>query len=294
MRGFFKVHSRNWLTGGAHFFIAAIAAQAESAAVWPYALGAMAALSFAAWIANYRRLRHVADTPLSNIASAAQGYVEISGRSEPGAVPLLSRLTHLPCLWFQYEVYEKTGDKKWTLHDSDTSDEPFVVRDATAACVIDPRGAEVISSREQTWTSGDFRYTERLLLTQERIYGLGEFATIGGASSILDTHADTGALLATWKRDPATLLSRFDLDRNGRIDLKEWELARRQAQREVESDHRDVRARDGTHVLRKPDDGRLFLLSNYLPDRLRSSYLKWAWIHATVCVAASGVAVALV
>jgi hypothetical protein len=293
MQAYLEVYTRDWITGGAHAFIVVIAAQSDSVAVWPYALGAMSLVSFAAWIASYRRLRRIADTPLSNIASAAQGYVEISGRSEVGATPLLSRLTHLPCLWFQYEVYEKTRDDKWTLSDSGTSDLPFVIRDGTGACVIDPRGAEVVTSREQTWTSGSYRYTERLLLTQERIYGLGEFATVGGASSVLDTNADIGILLAQWKRDPATLLSRFDLDKNGRIDLKEWELARRQARRQVETGHRDIRAQEGTNVLRKPADGRLFIVSNYLPDRLQRNYLTWAWVHAVFCVGASGIAIAL-
>ncbi len=287
----FKV--RNWLSGGAHFFIVAVAAQFDTPAVWPYALFAMSGVSFAAWIANYRRLRHVADTPLSNIASAAQGYVEIGGRSEAGPAPLLSQLTQLPCLWFQFEVYEKSGDDNWSLQDSGTSDEPFLIRDATGACVIDPRGAEVITSREQTWTKGSYRYTERLLLPMERIYGLGEFATVGGANSPLATDIDIGNLLAEWKRDPATLLSRFDLDKSGSIDLKEWELARRQARREVEAGHRNIRESEGTHILRKPQDDRLFLLSNYLPDRLQSSYARWAWGHAIFCIATSGVAVAV-
>jgi hypothetical protein len=293
MQAFLAVNTRNWFTGGAHFLILAFAAQADSAAVWPYALAAMSAVSFAAWIASYRRLRRIADTPLSNIATAAQGYVEISGRSEAGATPLLSQLTHMPCLWYQYEVYEKSSDNKWALRDTGTSDAPFAVRDATGTCVIDPRGAEVVTSREQTWTEGGYRYTERLLLAPERIYGLGEFVTIGGASSLLDTNADVGAMLAQWKRDPAKLLSRFDLDKNGSLDLKEWELARRQARREVESAHNDARARDATNVLRKPADDRLFVLSNYIPERLRRRYAMWAWIHAIVCVAASGLAIAL-
>lgn len=289
----FGFNNRNWLSGGAHLFIVAAAAQFDSPAIWPYALFAMSGVSFAAWIANYRRLRHIADTPLSNIASAAQGYVEIAGRSEAGATPLLSRLTHLPCMWFQFEVYEKSGDDNWSLQDSGASNEPFIVRDASGACIVDPRGAEIITSHEQTWTSGNFRYTERLLLAQERIYGIGEFATVGGSGSVLDGNADVGALLAAWKQDPATLLSRFDLDKNGRIDFKEWELARRQARREIEGSHRDILASEGIHMLRKPQDGRLFLISNYLPDRLQLNYLRWAWGHAIVCIGASGGAVAL-
>jgi len=284
---------RNWLSGGAHFCIIAVAAQIDSPAVWPYALFAMSGVSFAAWVGNYRRLRRIADTPLSNIATAAQGYVEIAGRADPGNTSLLSHLTQLPCLWFQFEVHEKSGDDNWTLRESGTSDTPFAIRDNTGTCVIDPRGAEVVTSHEQTWTSGSYRYVERLLLQQERIYGLGEFATVGGAGSTFDTDADIGALLAVWKRDPATLLSRFDLDKSGSIDLKEWELARRQARREVEAKHRDAQNSAGTNTLRKPHDDRPFLLSNYLPDRLKSNYLRWAWGHAIVCVGASGIAVGL-
>jgi hypothetical protein len=293
MHASLRVHRQDWLSGGAHLLIIAVAAQFDTLAAWPWALAAMAVVSFSAWIAHYQRLRRIADTPLSNIASAAQGYAEIAGTAEAGATPLLSRLTHLPCLWFQYEVYEKSSDGKWTLHESGNSDLPFVLRDATGACGIDPRGAEIVTDREQTWTTGDFRYHERLLLAQERIYGLGEFATVGGAARMLDARADTGALLAAWKREPAKLLERFDLNRDGQINLGEWELARRQAQREVDATHRELRANDGIHILRAPADGRLFLLSNYLPDKLQSRYARWAWFHAFACIAASGLAVAL-
>ena len=86
---------RNWLSGGAHFFIVAVAAQFDSPEVWPYALLAMSGVSFAAWIGNYRRLRRIADTPLSNIGSAAQGYAEIAGRAEAGSAPLQIGRAHV-------------------------------------------------------------------------------------------------------------------------------------------------------------------------------------------------------
>jgi hypothetical protein len=294
MRGWLRVHSANWLTGGAHGLILVAAAQSESPAIWPYALGLMSLISFAAWIGNYRRLRQIADTPLSNIATAAQGYVEISGRAEaPAGTPLLSRLTSLPCVWFHYEVYEKSSDDKWSLQDSGISDDPFVVRDASGQCVVDPEGAEVVCSRKQTWTKGNLRYVEWLLLPREQIYALGDFATIGGADSELDLNADIGALLAEWKKNQPELLKRFDLNQDGTLDLKEWGLARRQALREVEAQHREIRMRDGTHVLRAPADGRLFLVSNYLPARLRLNYLMWAWAHAVIFVGAIGGAFAL-
>lgn len=294
MRGWFRSQSSNWLTGGLHFVILGTAAYANSAAVWPYALGAMSLVSFAAWVGNYRRLRQIADTPPSNIASAAQGYVELSGRAEePGGTPIVSKLTNLPCVWFHYEIEEKSSDDKWSSMESGDSDDPFVVRDATGRCVIDPEGAEVVTSRKQTWTKDQYRYTEWLLLPLDRIYALGEFATIGGPDSDLDLNADISALLAEWKKNQPELLKRFDLNQDGAIDLKEWELARRQARREVEAQQREIRMSDGTHVLRRPADGRLFLISNYLPDKLRNTYLIWSWVHIGIFIGAGGGAFAL-
>ncbi len=294
MRVWLRVRSANWLTGGVHVAILAVAAQAESMAVWPYALGAMSLVSFAAWVGNYRRLRHIADTPLSNIGTAAQGYVEIAGRAEvPGGTPLTSKLTHLPCVWFQYEIYEKSSDDKWSLQDSGISDEPFVVTDASGQCVIDPEGAEVVCSRKQTWTRGGYRYVEWLLLPRELIYALGDFVTVGGANSELNLDADVGALLAEWKKNRPELRKRFDLNQDGTLDLKEWELARRQARREVDARHRDIRTSDGTHVLRAPADERLFLISNCVPAKLRRTYLLWAWAHTVIFIGAGALAFAL-
>ena len=289
-----RLHSANWLTGGIHVFIVAAAAQAESMAVWPYALGAMSIVSFAAWVGNYRRLRHVADTPLSNIATAAQGYVEISGRAEmPGGTPFVAKLSLVPCVWFQYEVYEKSSDDKWSLQDSGISDEPFIVKDGTGQCVIDPENAEVLCSRKETWTRGSYRYTEWLLLPRDLVYALGNFVTVGGANSELNLDADVGSMLATWKKNQPELLKRFDLNQDGKLDLKEWELARRQALREVEVQHREIRMQDATHVLHAPADGRLFLISNYLPAKLRLNYLLWAWTHAVVFIGAGAATFAL-
>ena len=92
-----RTHQPGWLSGAVHFVIIAIAFQAESGEVWPYALLAMSAVSFFAWVANYRRYRHIQDLPTSKVASAAQGYVELFGRTEllPGE-PIVSKLSRSP------------------------------------------------------------------------------------------------------------------------------------------------------------------------------------------------------
>ena len=284
---------RSWLNGGAHFMISGLTLALERPALWPYALLAMAAVSLIAWTGDYRRLRRIADTPASNIATAAQGYVEISGHCSDDRAPLSAPLSDTTCLWYQYEIREQSGHDEWTLREAGRSDAPFVLTDASGRCEINPVGAEVMTSRVKTWTEGRQRFTERLLLPQERIYALGEFITVGGADSTLDAGADTAQKLAVWKQDQPSLLQRYDLNRDGRIDLQEWELARRQARREVEAEHRRVLASEGTHTLRKPRDGRLYLLSNYLPDHLQKSYMRWAWAHAVFCIGACAAAAAL-
>ncbi|HET7597466.1 MAG TPA: hypothetical protein VFK15_11080, partial [Burkholderiales bacterium] len=63
MAGVFRRHHTDWLTGGIHFLILAVAFQADDPAVWPWALAAMALVSFFAWAANYRRYRQIHDNP---------------------------------------------------------------------------------------------------------------------------------------------------------------------------------------------------------------------------------------
>ena len=69
-----RLHGPAWLSGGLHLFILAGAAQSERPEVWPWALFAMATVSFFAWMANYRRYRQIHDLPTSRVASAAQGW----------------------------------------------------------------------------------------------------------------------------------------------------------------------------------------------------------------------------
>jgi hypothetical protein len=296
MTGAFKFHASEWLTGGAHFLILAFALEADDPAVWPYALAAMSIISFFAWIATYKRYRTIHDLPTSRVASAAQGYVELFGRSEllPGH-PVASRLTGLPCCWYRYYTERKTANDKWEHVDSGISNEHFLLVDASGECVISPEGAEVLSDRKQTWTEGDYRHTEWLLLTKGTLYAIGEFSTASGNITAQDERADVSELLGEWKKDRTRLLERFDLNRDGDIDIKEWELARLEAQREVRQRHSEGRAAvtEGVHLLRKPRDGRLFLLANALPDKLGRRFALWSWLHLLVFFSAGAISLLL-
>ncbi len=290
MIGSSRLHQPGWLSGAAHFIIIVLAVQAESAEVWPFALLAMSLVSFCAWVANYRRYRQINDLPTSKVASAAQGYVELFGRAEmlPGT-PVISRLSSTTCCWYCFEIEEKTSDNKWRTVDSGKSVEYFALIDDTGQCVISPDGAEVLTNDHKSWAHGSHRYNEWLLLPASILYAIGEFGTSTAAAlSARDERSDVGALLTGWKDDPKQLNERFDLNRDGKIDMKEWELARLQAQREVRKHQSEMQSRsiEGTHLLRKPGDGRLFLLANEAPDKLGGRYRFWSALHLVIFIGA--------
>jgi hypothetical protein len=272
------------LTSGTQLALLAIGLQIDAPAGWAFVLAAIAAISFIAWIGAYRRWRAIADTPTSQVASAAQGYAELSGRAENHAgLRTLAYISKLPCCWYRYRIERRKADKKgWTTIDGGESTDSFLLRDETGACTVDPEGAEVLPATRNTWTEGDRRYTEWLVSEGDPLYALGDFATLGGAGVSIDRNEDVGTLLAEWKRDRPQLLARFDLDRDGELSFKEWELARAQAKREIDRIHAELRAAPGVDCMRKPADGRLYLLSNLDPEKLTRKYYGWAWVHLAI------------
>lgn len=281
-----------WLSGICHLVILYLAFEAETPGAWPYALMAMAVVSFFAWAGCYRRYRQIHDVPTSKIASAAQGYVELLGRADmlPGK-PITSRLSRQPCCWYHFQVEEKASDNKWKQIESGTSTDQFLIIDDTGQCIISPESAEVLTHDHKSWTEGSYRYNEWLLLPKGVFYAIGEFSTLSGnpeATTGNDERAELSALLSDWKKDQKRLHERFDLNRDGAIDIKEWEHARMEAHREVRrrQSAEQTRSVDGIHFMRKPRDGRLFLLANEMPDKLGSRYRFWAWVHLIIFLVA--------
>lgn len=284
-----RTHGPWWLTGGAHVAIVIVALESDTPAAWPWALLAICAVSFVAWLGNYRRYRQINDLPTSKVASAAQGYVELVGRGEllEGA-NIISKLSQRPCCWYRYEIEQENSDNKWETIDKGSSTDYFLLVDETGSCVISPDGAEVVTNDHRSWREGSYRYSEWMLPTKTVLYALGEFVTRGGNTpDHADERAEISLLIADWKKDQQTLRQRFDLNQDGTINLKEWELARLQARREV----RKQRATqvnhlvEGVHLLRKPGDQRLFLLANDMPDTLGRHFRWWSWAHLLIGIA---------
>jgi hypothetical protein len=253
------------------------------------ALAATAVYSF--WFAfkSWNKNRVIEDTPTSRVRSAAQGYVELTGR---GVLPADSAnkgpLTGMPCTWWRYKIEERSQfsrSRSWSTIDSGTSTAPFVLDDGTGQCLIDPRGAEVFPGVTTVWygpsawpqgripdgsgvfgwlvdafVTDRYRYTEYRLQAQQPVYAIGAFRSLGGVS-VEDPDGAVSELLREWKKNQAALLARFDTNHDGTLSAGEWDQARLAARKQV----LDSRAADtrppSLNVMEEPTDGRSFLLA---------------------------------
>jgi hypothetical protein len=258
------------------------------------ALAAAAAWGFYSGFKWWRWARLIEDTPTSRIRSAAQGYVEIQGLARlMGGEPIVAPLSRRTCVWWSYRVEERVRDgnrRRWRQVASAVSEHIFLIEDDSGACVVDPDGAEVLPSVRNTWY-GDtphpvagppaargfvgfgsrYRYRESRLDVGATTYAIGWFHSDTGADprSVSD---EVTALLREWKREPRTLLRRFDRDGNGALSLEEWERAREEAHRQVVEERGRRAALPGIHMLTAPRDGRPLLLAAGSAQQLARHY----------------------
>jgi hypothetical protein len=258
---------------------------------WLLAAGLAATAAYSFWYAfkAWAKNRVIEDTPTSRVRSAAQGYVELKGRSLPSADSKnRAPLTGTPCAWWRYKIEQRGGSgrsRSWSTVDSGTSTEPFVLDDDTGQCLVDPNGAEVFPGATDVWygpeawpqvripngtgvlgwlvdhlVTDKYRYTEYRLQAHEPLYAIGAFRSLGGAS-VEDPDDAVVELLREWKRDQATLLSRFDANRDGTLSAAEWDHARAAARAQVQNARAADTRTPSLHVLADPTDGRAFLLA---------------------------------
>ena len=254
---------------------------------WLGALGGVALLALLGWVLALRRRHAITGMATSRIASAAQGYVELHGIGKPLDLnPLQSPLSGGACLWYRYQVERKGSDDKWELVEQAQSQASFVLDDGSGQCLVDPDGAEIVTRHCRRWSTGDYRYVEWTLRQQDSIYVLGNFLTRHPHQG-LDAGAEVRDVLAGWKQDRPGLLKRFDLDRDGEISEREWELARRLARGEVEKKHRELRRQPELHLVEGAPSS-LYLISNHEPGQLARRFLWMALGQLTVFFAALG------
>ena len=284
MRNDFNYRCSNLLASTSQLLLLLAGVRIGTRTGWLFCFSTICVASLLLWAANFRRSRIVADTPTSRVASAPQGYVELFGRAKlHSGTPLISPVSLRTCVWFRYQIEEKSGNE-WRTIEHAMSPDTFVLEDETGQAIIDPDYAEVVTTDKRSWKETDRRYTEWLLTPGAPLYALGEFTTRGGEAGMLDRQADLNALLTEWKADRQGLLERFDLNHDGQIDLKEWQLARQAAQREITRQHKMTRALPGIHVLHKPDDARPLLLANLDPDQMARRYGVWTMLQLLIAI----------
>lgn len=278
------------ITSGAQLLLIFIAIKFNVHIVWQASFGLVAFISLFAWMSALRRLRMVRDTPTSRIASAAQGYVELTGRGRPlPGTTLISKHYGLPCLWYRYKIQRRTGDsRELEMVDEGESTEPFLIDDGSGSCVIDPAGAEILTQHHESWWRDDYLYTEWKLLDIDTLYAIGQFRTCGGNTVETNINEEMKSVLAEWKENMPELHKRFDLNGDGELDMQEWMLARKAARREAEKRMDALHAEPDTHYLLQPKDGRLFLISNMPQEKLANRYWFWVWAHLVIFFGALG------
>jgi hypothetical protein len=276
-----------FLVAGFSFIAFRMRLQAIDTAPWQWLLAAAIGLSLFVALFNYWRLLKITEAPTSTIAAAAQGYIELHGVAST-TQPLKTPYHGIACVWYRASVYANRVDPETNKVDNrllnySESKELFQLQDDSGTCHVNPIGAEVIFVEKHTFYKNDHRYVEEYLPTGKPLYLLGYLDTLHHYNTTGAIDKDTGDLLVAWKKNSQKLLGRFDQNRNGQIDMGEWEIARADARREVEARHQ-MHANNEKYTLAKPADGQLFLISALSPQALRKQYRNWNLAHLAVFV----------
>ena len=229
----------------------------------------------------FHRARLIEDTPTSKVRSASQGYVELFGTAKWLEGPQIhAPLSGQPCAWYSFSVEERShhGKRKWRRINSGASENLFLLQDETGICVIDPEGANVTPSVQETWygskpdrvgnpenmnaalsvltnavsqAGAPYRYTERRLNIEEPLYALGEFKSLGTDYRKELDHS-VRDFLNRLKRDKKQLAA-YDKNQDGTIDQDEWEAARKDAKQAAMQEQLSNPLPKSTHLLKQPE-----------------------------------------
>jgi hypothetical protein len=242
------------------------------------------------WQHGQRRARLIEDIPTSKIASAPQGYVELLGRAvELEEISLVTGLSGTACLWFRCQIAERGGGVR-SSHDfvtgilanffywptgQEESQSCFGIDDGTGCAVVFPYSAEVVTRHRRVWYQGDVRYTEDRIMPGDTLYVLGDFSTHDPGQASFDLMNEVSAQISIWRADQATLLRRFDQNRNGVLDAAEWEAMHAEALRLAKAREAQLQAQPVVHRVMAPDPGFQYLVSSRPPAELAGHYRFW-------------------
>ena len=281
------INAVNLIATGAYLgiFLGAYLAHVKisDANTWLLLIFAALLLAIFASIFNYWRLLKISEAAISTIGAAAQGYIELQGiATNLNNKPLKTPYQGISCVYFRASAYsdeeDEEGNKSSRLLQYDESKASFRLADGTGECIVNPAGAEILSLTKTTQHKNNHRYVEEYLPSNARLFVIGDLDTLHDYNTAKGVNDDVAKLLAELKANKAQLLSRYDQNRDGQIDMQEWEQVRADALRQVENEHA-LKAQDSTYMLAKPVQNKLFLISALSPQKLRSLLTCWHRIH---------------
>lgn len=214
------------------------------------------------------------DIPTAKIHSAHQGYIELEGKAK--VLPeykLIAPLTKQECCWYSYTIHE--GDD--LIEHGESNEIPFLLQDDTGTCLIDPKYADITTEHEKIWhvkkkhpedsknTKVAYKHTESVILENDKIYAVGYFQTLDNSMQKKKEAQFTREILKEWKTDQKSLLKRFDENKDGKIDIAEWEKTKESAAGQA-SERVNKMMRNFPHRLsapKKKDRGEQYHISNF-------------------------------
>jgi len=122
---------------------------------------------------------------------------------------------------------------------------------------------------------------------------LGMLRNLGSHDNLPTIDTRIRELLREWKQNQGRLRERFDLDQNGKIDEREWLLARQAARREAERAQAEAtnQSVEGINLVSDPrDDRRPYLISAFTQAELLAQRRRGFWISAVLFFVAGVVA----
>lgn len=239
-------------------------------------LVAPAAYGFIGWYRSLSTRRLIEGLAVSKCRSVAQGYVALAGRQKavPGH-PLIAPMTGRSCTWWSHTV-EKRDHLRWVVIARRTSHIPLLLDDGTGQMMIDPAGAKVHATKRDRWRGtdyridhppsmdmlrGPYRHTETRMTEGEPLYVAGLHTNRSARSLPSALEVDIAATLARWKDDQTSLLTRFDANGDGVIDMDEWNHARDAAHIQAATNAVKPTVTPEAGTISCPPDHRPFILS---------------------------------
>lgn len=227
----------------------------------------LSTMSLAWALILFRRIRLIEDTADTMLNTAAQGYVEITGKVSlyDGEVARGVSEDMPPVVWYR------------KLFASDSSG--FILEDDKGRCTIDPRDAEIITPLHNFGTN--FYYA---IYPGESVYALGQLETLKKHRTEYERNNEISQKLVDWKHDKSQFLDYFDINNDGMIDDSELLTAKNSAEKMVDDDLEEEYQKPATHVVSSPQDGRPFILSSIHPDKLINMYSRAVYIHLFIWI----------